>query len=71
MKPILEVLAGIPSVVFGFFATTWFGWAQERPPRGWRKLLVAGSVTAGVVLVADEAVLRVQPSGPYNDKTRM
>jgi hypothetical protein len=38
--------------VFGFFATTWFGWAQEGPPRGWRKLLIAGSVAAAIVLVA-------------------
>ncbi|BCJ57603.1 hypothetical protein [Micromonospora endophytica] len=34
------------AVIFGFFASSWFGWAQEAPPRRWRGLLAAGSVTS-------------------------
>jgi hypothetical protein len=44
--------AAMTAVVFGFFATTWFGWAQEAPPAGRRRELVVGTVlavlTAGV-----------------------
>jgi hypothetical protein len=36
--------AAATAVVFGFFASSWFGWAQEAPPRSWRPLLGAGSV---------------------------
>jgi hypothetical protein len=39
-------------VIFGFFASTWFGWAQEDPPRRWRKFLIAGSVTTVLTAVA-------------------
>ncbi|WP_018588194.1 hypothetical protein [Salinispora arenicola] len=34
------------AVIFGFFASSWFGWAQEAPPARWRKFLAAGSVTS-------------------------
>jgi len=34
------------AVIFGFFASSWFGWAQEAPPRRWRGFLAAGSVTS-------------------------
>jgi hypothetical protein len=34
------------AAVFGFFASSWFGWAQEAPPRAWRKALIAGAVAA-------------------------
>jgi hypothetical protein len=40
------------AVIFGFFASSWFGWAQEAPPAGWRKFLVAGSVTSLLTAVA-------------------
>ncbi|MFI7024177.1 hypothetical protein ACIBMZ_15835 [Micromonospora sp. NPDC049900] len=43
--------AAATAVVFGFFATSWFGWAQESPPPPWRKPLVAASVAAVLVLV--------------------
>lgn len=34
------------ALVLGFFASCWFGWAQERPPKGWRLPLTAGAVLA-------------------------
>lgn len=38
--------AAATAVVFGFFASSWFGWAQEAPPKSWRAPLGAGSVIA-------------------------
>jgi hypothetical protein len=35
--------------VFGFFAASWFGWAQERPPSGWVNWLIAGSTLSLLV----------------------
>lgn len=46
------------AAIFGFFASSWFGWAQEAPPQAWRKWLGAGSVLslltlgAGILLAA-------------------
>ena len=34
--------AAMTAVVFGFFASSWFGWAQEAPPASWRRWLGAG-----------------------------
>jgi hypothetical protein len=34
------------ALILGFFASSWFGWAQERPPAGWRRPLIAGAVLA-------------------------
>jgi hypothetical protein len=34
------------AAVFGFFASSWFGWAQEAPPRAWRKPLIVGAVVS-------------------------
>lgn len=42
----------VSAVVFGFFASSWFGWAQEAPPRRWRPLLIAGSVGSVLTVVA-------------------
>lgn len=39
----------VTAAIFGFFASSWFGWAQERPPSGWRAWLVAGSVVGLLV----------------------
>lgn len=39
-------------VVFGFFASSWFGWAQEAPPRRWRPFLIAGSVASLLTVAA-------------------
>jgi hypothetical protein len=36
--------AAATAAVFGFFASAWFGWAQDEPPRAWRKALIAGSI---------------------------
>ncbi|RLP93660.1 hypothetical protein EAD89_05620 [Micromonospora sp. BL4] len=36
--------AAVTAFVFGFFASSWFGWAQEAPPKRWRPVLIAGSV---------------------------
>ncbi|WBB65676.1 hypothetical protein [Micromonospora sp. WMMD812] len=44
--------AAATAVVFGFFASSWYGWAQEAPPRTWRKPLVAGSIAALVAVLA-------------------
>jgi hypothetical protein len=38
--------AAATAVVFGFFASSWFGWAQEAPPKSWRTPLGVGSVIA-------------------------
>ncbi len=40
------------AVIFGFFASSWFGWAQEAPPGRWRGLLAAGSVTGLLTAIA-------------------
>jgi hypothetical protein len=39
--------AAMTALVFGFFASAWFGWAQESPPAAWRPWLGIG---AGVSL---------------------
>ncbi|GAA3774323.1 hypothetical protein GCM10022225_72540 [Plantactinospora mayteni] len=44
--------AAMTAVIFGFFASSWFGWAQEAPPPRWRKPLIAGSVGSLLVAVA-------------------
>ena len=36
--------AAMTAAVLGSFASAWFGWAQDDPPRSWRRPLVAGSV---------------------------
>jgi hypothetical protein len=48
--------AAATAAIFGFFASAWFGWAQERPPPEWRGLLIAGSV-ASLVTAAAGALL--------------
>ncbi|MEU5566860.1 MULTISPECIES: hypothetical protein [Micromonospora] len=40
------------AVIFGFFASSWFGWAQEAPPRRWRGFLAAGSITSILTAIA-------------------
>ncbi|WP_229068873.1 hypothetical protein [Actinoplanes sp. DH11] len=49
----------VTAAVFGFFASSWFGWAQEAPPRRWRPFLIAGSV-ASVLTVAAGILLAWQ-----------
>ncbi len=44
--------AAATAAIFGFFASAWFGWAQENPPDAWRKVLVVGSVVSLLIAVA-------------------
>lgn len=39
------------ALIFGFFASTWFGWAQEDPPERWKRWLVIASVLSLAVAV--------------------
>jgi RimJ/RimL family protein N-acetyltransferase len=45
--------------VLGSFASAWFGWAQERPPKAWRTPLTLASV-GSIVLAAVGGVLTWQ-----------
>jgi uncharacterized membrane protein YczE len=38
--------AAATAVVFGFFSSCWFGWAQEQPPRRWRTPLTIAAAVA-------------------------
>jgi hypothetical protein len=40
------------ALILGFFASSWFGWAQERPPAAWRTPLIVGALLSIVVAVA-------------------
>jgi hypothetical protein len=44
--------AAATAAVFGFFASAWFGWAQEAPPASWRKVLIAGSILSLLTAIA-------------------
>jgi hypothetical protein len=44
--------AAATAAIFGFYASAWFGWAQERPPPGWRNRLILGSVVSLLVMMA-------------------
>ena len=37
------------ALILGFFASSWFGWAQEKPPPGWRSPLIVGAVLSLMV----------------------
>ena len=36
--------AAMTALILGFFASCWFGWAQERPPAAWRTPLITATV---------------------------
>jgi hypothetical protein len=40
------------ALILGFFASSWFGWAQEKPPPGWRSPLIVGTVLSLIVASA-------------------
>lgn len=40
------------AAIFGFFASGWFGWAQEHPPATWRPWLITGSVMSLLTMLA-------------------
>lgn len=44
--------AAVTASVFAFFASSWFGWAQEAPPPAWRRPLIAGTVVSFLALPA-------------------
>lgn len=46
----------VTAAIFGFFASAWFGWAQEKPPAGWRAWLTVGSVL-GLIVAAVSGIL--------------
>jgi hypothetical protein len=39
------------ALILGFFASSWFGWAQAEPPSGWVTALNVGSIISVVVAV--------------------
>ncbi|MDR7275473.1 hypothetical protein [Catenuloplanes atrovinosus] len=55
--------AAMTAVIFGFFSTAWFGWAQERPPAGWRRYLLGGTALGVVTLAGGLAVALPNWSG--------
>jgi hypothetical protein len=40
------------ALILGFFASSWFGWAQERPPASWRTALIVASIASLLVAAA-------------------
>lgn len=44
--------AAATAAIFGFFASSWFGWAQENPPPAWRNWLIAGAILSLLVAIA-------------------
>ena len=42
--------AAMTTAVFGFFASAWFGWAQERPPAGPATWWLGGGSVLGLLL---------------------
>jgi hypothetical protein len=44
--------AAATAAVFGFFAASWFGWAQDAPPKAWKGLLLVGSIISLLTAVA-------------------
>jgi hypothetical protein len=52
--------AAATAAVFGFFASGWFGWAQDEPPKAWGRALIgvaAGLVTLTAALVSTAIIL--------------
>ncbi|MGX6601501.1 hypothetical protein ACWKSP_05100 [Micromonosporaceae bacterium Da 78-11] len=42
----------LTALILGFFASSWFGWAQEKPPARWRKPLAVAAPVSLVVALA-------------------
>ncbi|AHH98037.1 hypothetical protein [Kutzneria albida] len=40
------------AAILGFFASVWFGWAQERPPAAWKAALITGSVLSVITAIS-------------------
>jgi len=43
--------SAMSALILGFFASCWFGRAQEKPPPGWRSPLIVGAVLSLIVAV--------------------
>jgi len=43
--------AAATAAIFGFFAASWFGWAQEKPPAAWRNWLIGGAILSLLVAI--------------------
>ena len=56
--------AAATAAVFGFFASAWFGWAQDEPPPAWRRALVAGSILSLLTAVGGGVMTWRNWSGP-------
>lgn len=52
MSDLLLRDGAMTAAVLGFFASAWFGWAQERPPARWRLPLAAGAVGGMLLALA-------------------
>jgi hypothetical protein len=52
------------ALILGFFASCWFGWAQERPPPSWRAPLIAGACLSLAVAGAGAVLAWRAWSGP-------
>ena len=48
--------AAMTALILRYPATSWFGWAQERPPAAWRSPLITGMVLS-LAVSATGAVL--------------
>ena len=38
--------SAMTTAILSFFASAWFGWAQERPPAAWKAPLITVSIQA-------------------------
>jgi hypothetical protein len=56
--------AAATAAIFGFFASAWFGWAQDQPPPAWRKALVAGSILSLLTAAGGGVMTWQNWSGP-------
>jgi hypothetical protein len=44
--------AAATAAILGFFGSTWFGWAQEQPPKSWRPWLLTGFALSLATMLA-------------------
>lgn len=43
--------SAMTALILGFFASCWFGWAQERPPSVWKLPLIAAALLSVILAV--------------------
>lgn len=62
--------AAATAAILGFFASAWFGWAQEHPPKLWRPWLLTGSaVSLATMLVGGILTWRHWSDGTAFDES--